>query len=87
MLVLVALLRLRLLMVMPTPAVRLVEPVRHTNCLVEVTLEGTVAVHTMLNVLCGAASSTVRLVGWTWTTRPSAERDNHIKTIAITQIQ
>lgn len=71
-LVLVGELRLMVLMVTPAPAVRLVEPVRHTNCFAEVTFAGTVAVHTILNVLCGATSSTITAVGWTCTKSPNA---------------
>ena len=69
---LTGLFRLILEMVVPAPLVRLVPPVRHTNCLAEVTLAGTEAVHTRLNLLYGEASSTVTSVGWTWTIRPRA---------------
>ncbi len=63
-------------MVVPEPVVRLVplpaEPQRHTNCFAVVRFVGTVAVHTMLNVLYGEASNTVTVEGWTSTMRPSA---------------
>ncbi len=66
-LVLVALVRFRVVMVVPALAVIMVPlsegPWRHTNCFIAVTFAGTLAVHTRLNVLYDAASRTVTVEG------------------------